>query len=258
MQPTLKFPDPLLAVSLLLLTTSMALAAQWAPRHYVPSSRRDFSGIWEHTGSFGWRQDRPLGAAQQPPYTPDYLQNWEQALRDQAASRQMSDPVSACLPPGMPRLMSMPYPMEITQTRMQVNIYSEWMEQLRRVFIDGRPHPEELDPSFNGHSIGHFEGQVLVVDTTGLRGDTLIDVGMPHSARLRVQERIWLADGDTLRDQITLIDPLAFTQDWTTTKTFRRAPTDTNIMSWVCLENNRNPIDSNGHIGFTLKGDTTP
>ena len=170
----------------------------------------------------------------------------------------MSDPVSACLPPGMPRLMSMPYPMGITQNRTQVNIYSEWMEQLRRIFIDGRPHPEELDPSFIGHSIGQFEGQVLVVDTIGLRGDTLIDVGMPHSARMRVRERIWLADSDTLRDQITLIDPQAFTQDWATIKTFRRAPTDTNIMSWVCLENNRNPIDSNGRIGFTLKEDTAP
>jgi hypothetical protein len=132
------------------------------------------------------------------------------------------------------------------------------MEQMRRIFIDGRPHPQDLDASFNGHSIGHFEGKVLVVDTVGLRADTPIDVGMPHSARLRVTERIWLADHDTLRDEITLIDPEAFTEDWSTIKTFKRAPADLNIMSWVCLENNRNPIDASGHIGFTLKQDGKP
>jgi hypothetical protein len=262
MQPTLKCHWPLLAALILVLLLVQlafpALAAGWAPRPYVPASKRDFTGIWEHAGSFGWRQDRPLGAAQQPPFTPGYLQIWQQTLRDQADGKQLSDPVSACLPPGMPRMMSMPYPMEITQNRMQLNIYSEWMEQLRRVFIDGRPHPEELDATYNGHSIGHYVGNALHVDTIGLRGDTPVDVGMPHSAAMRVRERLWLEDSNTLKDEITLIDAEAFTEPWVTVKTFKRAPPALNIMSWACLENNRNPIDAAGHIGFTLKEDSKP
>jgi hypothetical protein len=237
---------------------NVTAAAAWVPKAHVPVSRRDFTGIWEHAGSFGWRQDRALGAAQQPPYSATYMPLWEQYLRDQAEGRQVYDPVSACLPPGMPRMMSMPYPMEITQNGTQLNIYSEWMEQLRRVFIDSRPHPPELDATYNGHSVGHYVGNMLHIDTIGLRADTPIDVGMPHSAAITVHERLWLEDNVTLKDEITLKDIEAFTAPWTTVKTFKRAPASLNIMPWACLENDRNPIDADGHIGFTLKGATPP
>jgi hypothetical protein len=242
--------------ALLLLAAAGALAAE--PRVYPPASHHDFTGIWEHTGSFGWRQDRPLGRAQEPPFTPAYRLRWEQYLRDDALGKQYLDPVAACLPPGMPRMMSMPYPMEVMQNAVQVNVHSEWMEQTRRIYVDGRPLPREPDPTFNGYSIGHFEGEVLVVDTVGLRGDTLIDVGMPHSAAMRVHERIRLVDAETLEDEITLTDPEALEHPWTTVKRFHRADPDVEIMPWVCLENNRNPIDAAGHVGFTLKRTPAP
>jgi hypothetical protein len=245
--------------ALCLLQVSPSGGAEAAvPGAYQPKSKRDFTGIWEHSGSFGWRQDVALGRAQEPPFTPAYQRKWEQYLADDAAGKQYVDPVASCLPPGMPRMMSMPYPMEIMQNGTQVNIFSEWMEQIRRIFIDGRPLPKDPDPTFNGYSVGHFEGEVLVAETIGLRGDTLIDVGMLHSGTMRVRERIWLADHDTLKDQITLIDPEAFLHPWVTTKTYRRADRSMTIMPWVCLENNRNPIDAQGHVGFTMKSTPTP
>ncbi len=158
----------------------------------------------------------------------------------------------------MPRIMTMTYPMEIIQNERQVNIFAEWGEQTRRVFIDGRPHPapDDLDPSYYGHTIGHWEGDVLVADTVGLRGDTNLEAsGLPHSDQLTVKERLWLADDNTLKDEVTLIDPKAYTHPWTVTKTYKRAAPTFTLMPYVCLENNRNPVDAQGHIGMVQKVD---
>jgi hypothetical protein len=160
----------------------------------------------------------------------------------------------------MPRIMTMTYPMEITMGPDRIMIYAEWDEQVRRIFTDGRPLPEDPDPTYNGESVGHWEGNFLISTAYGFRLDTNMEAsGLPKSDKAIAYERIWLADDDTLRDEFTLVDPVAFVKPWTVTKSYKRAPPDFKLMPYVCLENNRNPIGPDGSIRVILKsGDSAP
>jgi hypothetical protein len=213
---------------------------KWGTTLYRPTNRRDLTGIWINQGGIGWTPGVPPGAAQKPPLTPEYAKLFQTHLANAAAGNPTGDEVTAsCLPPGMPRIMTMTYPMEITIGPDRVMIYGEWLEQVRRIFMDGRPLPTDPEPSFNGEAVGHWEGDILVATSYGFRGDTdLESSGLPKSDRMIAYERIWLADDDTLRDEITLVDPVAFTKPWTVTKTFKRAPPKFKLMPYVC-ENNR-------------------
>ena len=135
-----------------------------------------------------------------------------------------------------------------------VMIFAEWEEQVRRIFTDGRPLDDDPDPTFNGQSAGHWEGNILLATSLGFRGDTNLEVsGLPKSDKAIAYERLWLADDDTLRDEFTLVDPVAFAKPWTVTKTYKRAPPGFKIMEYVCLENNRNPVDANGATQVIVK-----
>ncbi len=227
---------------------------QWGTRPYRPKSRRDFTGIWINQGGIGWTPGIPPGRGQKPPLTPAYAKIFEQHLADAEHGKPTGDPTAACLPPGMPRIMTMTYPMEITMGPDRIVIYAEWDEQVRRIFTDGRPLSVDPDPTYNGQSVGHWEGNFLLATTFGLRQETNLEAsGLPKSDKAIAYERMWLADDDTLRDEITLVDPIAFTRPWTVTKTYKRAPPDFKLMPYVCLENNRNPIGPDGAIHVILE-----
>jgi hypothetical protein len=227
---------------------------KWANALYRPKNRRDLTGIWINQGGIGWTPGVPPGRAQNPPLTPAYAKIFQTHLANAAAGHPTGDPTAGCLPPGMPRVMTMTYPMEITMGPDRVMIFAEWEEQVRRIFTDGRPLDDDPDPTFNGESAGHWEGNILVATSLGFRGDTNMEAsGLPKSDKAIAYERIWLADDDTLRDEFTLVDPVAFTKPWTVTKTFKRAPPGFRIMEYVCLENNRNPVDANGATQVIVK-----
>jgi hypothetical protein len=162
------------------------------------------------------------------------------------------------MPPGMPRIMTMTYPMEITMGPGRVMIYAEWLEQVRRIFTDGRPLEAEPDPTYNGQSVGHWEGNIFVATSFGFRPETNMESsGLPKSDKAITYERIWLADDDTLRNEITIVDPVAFAKPWTVTKTYKRAPPDFKLEPYVC-ENNRNPVADDGTIQTILKSGEKP
>jgi hypothetical protein len=245
--------------------TSAALAAQtgdgYVPRPYLPKSPRDFTGLWENRGGIGWQQGIPPGKAQKPPLTPEYQRIFDRHLANAAAGRPTGDPTAGCLPQGMPRIMTMTYPMEILMNELQVNIFAEWNGQTRRIFTDGRPlpSPEDVDVTYNGTSIGHWEGNVLVAETIGLRADTNLESsGLPHSDVLTVKERLWLAGNDELKDEITLLDPKAYTRPWAVTKTYHRSAPGADLIEYVCLENQRNPVNEAGEIGVILAPPAKP
>ena len=218
----------------------------------APASPPDWTGIWTRVGSLNFDPTIPGAKPDNPPYTPTYAARFKGILESEAKGQPLNDRSAQCLPPGLVRMMNMVYPMEILQTRGQVTIVAEWMGQIRRIFTDGRPHPVDVDPTYNGHSIGHWEGQVLVVDTVGLHGGGILDDhGAPLGEALHVTERIWQADPDTLKDAFTIEDPGALTRPYTATKTFKRRG-DIQIMEYVCEENNRNPVDANGVTGVKL------
>ncbi len=227
---------------------------QWGRLPYRPNSRRDLSGIWINQGGIGWRPGIAPGKGQDPPLTPEYAKIFERHLEDAAAGKPTGDPTAACLPPGMPRIMTMTYPMEITMGPDRVMIYGEWDEQVRRIFVDGRSLPEDPEPTYNGESVGHWEGNFLLSTAYGFRADTNMEAsGLPKSDKAIAYERIWLADDDTLRDEFTLVDPVAFVKPWTVTKTYKRAPPGFKLMPYVCLENNRNPLGPDGAIRVILQ-----
>jgi hypothetical protein len=242
-----------------LAAVALATAASAAS---IPASR-DFSGIWEQDQGVLFT-DPTKGAASgntpghnekanPPPYTPEYEAKYRAILDLAAKGVAVNDPTTNCSPPGMPRLMINPYPNEWIIQDKQVTMLTEYLSQVRRIYLDGRPHPdpEEAAPLFNGHSTGHWEGNTLVVETVNLRGDTpLQSTGAPHSDKMRVVERIRLLSPDKMEDQITMYDPVAFTKPYQSTRTYSRIK-NYEIVDYVCT-NNRFYIDEKGQTQVVL------
>jgi hypothetical protein len=137
----------------------------------------------------------------------------------------------------MPRMIAL-YPVEFIIQPHRTTMLFEQYSQVRRIWTDGRKHEEDPDPGFVGDSIGRWEGDTLVVDTIGIRGDLTFDtLGTPHSDALHIVERIRKTDPDTIEDRITIEDPKAFTRPWVVTRHYKRQP-DWRIFEFNC-ENNR-------------------
>jgi hypothetical protein len=184
-----------------------------------------------------------------PPYRPDYEARYLAVLKTTQAGIS-TDPTAGCVPPGFPRIMGTPYPLEFIVEPQRVTILFEAFGQTRRIYTDGRAHPADLDPTYNGDSIGHWEGDTLVVDTVGLRQDTVFDVtGAAHSDALHVVEHIRRLSQTTMEDRLLIEDPKALTKPWTVVRTFDLQPT-WHIAEYVCEENQRNPVDAQGKAGF--------
>jgi hypothetical protein len=214
------------------------------------------NGMWFRTGSFLFDPAVRDPLKMQPPYRPEWMKEFDEHRRRVAETGvNYLDPTAGCLPPGMPRMMSAVYPMEVLMTPGQVTIITEWMGQIRRVYTDGRPHPEDPDITYVGHSIGHWEGDVLVIETVAMKDDTVLDqTGMKHGPNIRVVERLRLVDDQTLENALTLHDPVAFERPWTVTRLFKRAKPTDEMREFVCMENNRNPIKPDGSVGVVLQG----
>jgi hypothetical protein len=181
--------------------------------------------------------------------TPEYAA--KAAAQASQANRPEDNETANCLPPGIPAIMGQPYPMEFLLTPGQMTIVIEAYTQVRHIYTDGRPLPEDPDPLFNGTSIGHWEGGTLVAETVGLaqvpRGITF-----PYSDKLRIIERFQLTDPDTMSIETTVIDPEALTMPYSMgTRTLRRHRNWT-IAEYVCEENNRNFVDAQGKAGIKL------
>ena len=212
----------------------------------------DWTGIWTRVGSLNFDPTIPGAQPDRPPYNAAFAARFKTILEAEARGQPSNDKSAQCLPPGLVRMMNMVYPMEILQTRGQVTIIAEWMGQIRRIFTDGRGHPADADPTYNGHSIGHWEGTTLVIDTVALHGGGILDDhGAPLGETLHVTERFAQPDPDTLTDTFTIEDPQALTRPYTATKTFKRNRS-IQMMEYVCEENNRNPVDANGVTGVKL------
>jgi hypothetical protein len=132
-------------------------------------------------------------------------------------------------------------------------LYEANIHSYRQIFMDGRGHPEDLDPTWYGHSIGHFEGKTLVVDTIGFNDRFWFDFkGHPHTEQLHIVERYTL-DGKKLVNEITIDDPGAYERPFTVTFTAERAPAGFELMEYICQENNQDVSHLQGPT--TIGGD---
>jgi hypothetical protein len=214
----------------------------------MPATSRphDLTGIWDTQNPRGFQPNTALFPGEIPPLTP-----WAQAQLAAArpsygphAVPDSTDPVNptklgahGCFPPGVPRIYLHPVPMEIIRIPGRVFMRFEFDHLLREIWTDGRGHPSDWNPTYMGHSIGKWEGGAFVVDTIGFNDKTWIDrVGHRHSEDLHVIERFRRVDHDTLRDDITMEDPKAFTKPWTTYVIFALRP-DWEILEHACADN---------------------
>lgn len=196
------------------------------------ASLPDFSGVWTLGVGAGGR------APATPALTPPAQKVFDAFRAKQAAEGVSQERQIACLPPGMPGIMRQPYPLEFLFTPGRVTIFAETYSQARRIYTDGRALPEDPDFLFNGTSVGRWEGQTLVVDTVGFSPLTEIVAGVPHSEKMRIQERMWLEGPDTLIVETTITDPDVLTEPLVQRSTYSRRA-DWEIREYICEENNR-------------------
>ena len=150
------------------------------------------------------------------------------------------EPYIRCKPSGGARLYITPFGVEFvdmpeSQTILQ---FDGNLRTYRVIYMDGRPHPEDLVPSYYGHSTGHWEGDTLVVDTVGFNERFWIDRhGMPHTEQLHLVERFTRTDFDNMKYEMTIDDPGAYTRTWTTGFFLEWAPEE--LYEYICQENNQ-------------------
>ena len=170
------------------------------------------------------------------PFTP-----WAQALRKSRSSANNKDnPDAHCLPLGLMQLHLHPQPRKIIQTPDLIVILYEANSGVRQIFMDGRKLPNnDPEPWWYGYSIGHWDGNTLVVETTGFRDDVWLDVeGSPLTSSGKMTERFTRTDYGHLEIAVTVEDPKAYTKPWTV-KVHQRVMLNTDLIEFICQENEK-------------------
>lgn len=207
---------------------ALALSASTAAAQTPPP---DLSGFWinQYTPDLA----RAIGG-QQPPFTAEGAERWRTV--DTA-----KDPTGRCLPPGPSRAFTAPFPFLLVQHPTMIGLLFEYFSIWRVIYMDGRPHPADIAeyPDFMGHSIGRWEGNVLVVDTVGIDERSWLDTaGHEHSDKLHLTER-FEKEGDTIKWTVTFDDPVFFTKPWSLTRTFTPGKPPDRVMAYTCTDNNK-------------------
>ncbi|HEX3377842.1 MAG TPA: hypothetical protein VHS29_13325 [Candidatus Acidoferrales bacterium] len=198
----------------------------------------DFTGVWN-----AMRGDYDFSSFSKgdPPMTPWGKAQFNVAKPSQGprgvSLKETTDAVYKCFPPGMPYIYLQLFPMQIVQTSKEVIEIFEYDHIVRHIYVDGRKHPEDLTPTYNGHSVGHWEGNTLVVDTVGLNGKLWLDrLGHPESEQMHIVERIHRVDEKTLQVEFTFDDPKAYPKPWNAVLRFGLRQ-DWDILEHVCEDN---------------------
>jgi hypothetical protein len=227
----------LLAAALPLVAQNAAQKAQDSPGP-VPRAadgKPSLSGVWE----IPYTPNMLRGVAK-PPFTAwgeEDFKNYDSGKFDYAAN---------CLPLGWTRLMNTPMPMEIMQEPNRIAVLFEAWQTYKVIPTDGRDHPKNVDPTWAGNSVGHWEGDTLVIDTIGFNEKTRLDtIGHPHSDQLHTIERLTRTDSKHIAYEITVIDPKAYSDPITNKRVFTLRP-EWELMEYSCEENNKDVRE--GHI----------
>lgn len=186
----------------------------------------DLNGVWVMPYTPDIR--KPLGGpAPFTPYGAEVFKNHEPG----------DDPHGFCQPTGPTRAFHQPYPFQLVQTAGMLTVLFEIDHTFRRIFTDGRGHPDNLDHTWYGDSIGRYEGNTLIVDTIGLNDKTWLDTaGHQHSDRLRITETFTKAGPDSITWTVTYDDPVFYTKPFSFSLPMRRQKYD--ILEMICMENN--------------------
>ena len=237
------------------LAAAIAVACAWGAQAQ-PKDPRDLSGIWMNDNTLDERMKREgrkrmtaaeLAAERPQPTTRPLTPAYEAIYKErEAARKKLADGAEACSWPGMPGILTYPYPFEVLHTPGRITFVYEAESQVRRIWLNRDKHlpDEDLDPSYNGDSIGRWDGDVLVIDTIGFNDKTTA-WGLPHSEKMHVVERIRWVDEDTIENEVTITDPEAWTAPQTRKVVYSKRP-DWRIREYSCMENNRDAPDAKG------------
>jgi hypothetical protein len=189
-----------------------------APTPRTPDGRPDLSGTWESEGGYFGNLARDLKPGEL------LMLPWAEAVvRERVENLHKDDLMVRCMPPGVPRInmggnRAMPHPFKVVQTPLLVVFLYETStnQTFRQVFLDGRPHPKDPQPTWLGYSVGRWEGDTLVVDTIGFNGKAWVDTsqGHPQTEQARVVERFTRRDFGHMEIDITIDDPGAYLKPW--------------------------------------------
>jgi hypothetical protein len=200
---------------------------------HTPDGKPDLSGVYNFSlgGGRGGAVSMADGIARTPTAKP--------GAEKFKVVRPADDPglTSDCMPLGVPGSFNVPYPFQIIQAQNILTIFYEYPNTFRIIPIDGRPHPVDPDPTWMGNSVGHWEGDTLVVDSIGFNEKTEVS-GYHHTEALHVVERFHRQDFATLHYEATIEDPNVFVGPWTETRNYALRPELEKIDEFVC-ENNR-------------------
>jgi len=200
------------------------------PTPRTKDGKVDLSAVWGYAGyTSDIAKDYDVG---QVPFT----KLGESLFLERQANEGREDPEARCLPTGVPRRD--PYPTKIIQTdKVVVILYEGNIHSYRQIFI-GREHPKDIYPTWYGDSVGHWEGDTLVVDTIGFNGNIWLDMaGHPASEQLHVIERFSRPNYGNLVNHITIEDPMMYTKPW---DIIQNTPImEAELMEYICTENER-------------------
>jgi hypothetical protein len=209
---------------------------------------KDFSGTWDRYPRRG-AGPGPQGSGAaipapdpipDPPLKPQYLEAWKAERKMRAEADAAGEPIASgythCQPDGMPAMMMAMFPMEVLQTPRQTTIIQEAYSQIRRIYLnDTLPPIEDAEPGFWGHSVGRWEGNDFVVETIGIK-DYVQYMNTPHSANMRIHERMRKLDADHFQDEVTVEDPEYLTGPWKWKWVYQRRP-NYKMYEYVCEDN---------------------
>ena len=209
----------------------------------------DLSGVWSPAGGRGGGPPSPMLLK------PEYKTAYDAKRAKERAAAAKGEQLAAaglCEPYGMPGMMQVAvYPTEIIQRPEQVTIIGEAFSEVRRIYIGKKQLSlDDVDPGYYGHSVGHWDGDTLVADTIGIKESVRGYQEMPHSAQMRIGERIRKTSATTLEDQITIDDPVVLEKPYTYTLRYKFVP-NYEMVEFVC-ENNREYVDQNGVVRMRL------
>jgi hypothetical protein len=200
----------------------------------------DLSGVWQGPYVPDMTRDgRGQKGEPNMPFTPAGEQNWK------SYDPANGDYTGSCLPFGLSRSMNAPNPVQILQTADYVGFLFEVMNWFHVVPTDGRTRAANPNPQWFGHSIGRWDGDTLIIETSDFNGWTRLDtIGHPHSDALRLTQTLRRVDADHIAYTVTVDDPKTYTRPWKNERTFTRLRSE--LIEYSCEENNKDLRE--GHI----------
>jgi hypothetical protein len=204
-----------------------------APAPKTPDGKPDLSGTWMTRGGYTVNIAKDLKPGELS------FQPWAEALYKHRLSNDgKEDPQGRCVLSGVPREDVVPYPFKILNSNGMIVILYEALHSYRQIFMDGRALPKDPNPAWMGYSIGHWDGDTLVVDSAGFEENTWLDnSGHPGTESMRLTERFRRRDLGHIDLQLTIDDPKAYTKPWSVN--LQLTLTDTELIEYVCDENEK-------------------